>query len=169
MLCAIWVEIGPVVLEKKSKIGKVYRKTDGRTDRQTRDDRRSEKLTWAFSPGELKKSFLQNHFSYHLHKALILNPFIPPVHFSEGSDRCQASYSFREVCIHWGERNTGDTLDFSGGVAVVILKQSMLWTFAVYGVIFAWVFLLPFSPANYFCCFEFIQTPLWHLMKFVWC
>ena len=38
------VEIGPVVLEKKSKIGKVYRRTDGRTDRQT-DERRSEKLT----------------------------------------------------------------------------------------------------------------------------
>ena len=33
------VEIGPVVLEKKSKIGKVYRGTDrqtvGQTDRQT--------------------------------------------------------------------------------------------------------------------------------------
>ena len=47
------VEIGPVVLEKKSKIGKVYRQTDGRTDkqtdgqtdRQTTDERQSEKLT----------------------------------------------------------------------------------------------------------------------------
>ena len=47
------VKIDPVVLEKKSKIGKVYRqtdrktdgRTDGRTDRQTTDDRRSEKLT----------------------------------------------------------------------------------------------------------------------------
>ena len=29
------VEIGPVVLEKKSKIGKVYRRTDRQTDRQT--------------------------------------------------------------------------------------------------------------------------------------
>ena len=52
------VEIGPVVLEKKSKIGKVYRRTDrqtdGQTDRQTTDERRSEKLTWAFSSGELK-------------------------------------------------------------------------------------------------------------------
>ena len=28
-------EIGQVVLEKKLKIGKVYRQTDGRTDRQT--------------------------------------------------------------------------------------------------------------------------------------
>ena len=41
------VEIGPVALEKKSKkIGKVSEnRTDGRTDRQTTDDRRSEKLT----------------------------------------------------------------------------------------------------------------------------
>ena len=29
------VEIGPVVLEKKSKIGKVYRRTDRQTDRLT--------------------------------------------------------------------------------------------------------------------------------------
>ena len=42
------VEIGPVVLEKM-KMWKVYRRTDGRTDRQTTDDRWSEKLTWAFS------------------------------------------------------------------------------------------------------------------------
>ena len=43
------VEIGSVVIEKKSKIGKVYRQTDGQTDeqtdRQTTDVRRSEKLT----------------------------------------------------------------------------------------------------------------------------
>ena len=44
------VEIGPVVLEKKTKMWKVYRQTD----RQTTDDRWSEKLTWAFSSGELK-------------------------------------------------------------------------------------------------------------------
>ena len=57
------VEIGPVVLEKKMKMWKVYRqtdrrtdgRTDGRTDRQTTDDRWSEKLTWAFSSGELIK------------------------------------------------------------------------------------------------------------------
>ena len=29
------VEIGPGVLEKKSKIGKIYRRTDRRTERQT--------------------------------------------------------------------------------------------------------------------------------------
>ena len=48
------VKIGPMVLEIQSKIGKVYRQTDGQTDRQTTDDRRSEKLTLAFSSGELK-------------------------------------------------------------------------------------------------------------------
>ena len=48
------VEIGPVVLEKKMKMWKVYRQTHRRTDRQTTDDRWSEKLTWAFSSGELK-------------------------------------------------------------------------------------------------------------------
>ena len=40
------------------KMWKVYRQTvrqkDGRTDGQTKDNRRSEKLTWAFSLGELK-------------------------------------------------------------------------------------------------------------------
>ena len=35
------VEIGPVVLEKKSKIGIVYRQTDRQTDRRT--DRRRTK------------------------------------------------------------------------------------------------------------------------------
>ena len=45
------VEIGPMGLEKKLKIGKVYRQTDRQTDGQTMDDRRSEKLTLAFSSG----------------------------------------------------------------------------------------------------------------------
>ena len=36
------VEIGPVVLEKKSKIGNVYRRTDGQTDRRrTTGDQKS--------------------------------------------------------------------------------------------------------------------------------
>ena len=48
------LKIGPVVLEKKSKIGQVYRQTDRQTNGQT-DDRQSEKLTWAFSSGELRK------------------------------------------------------------------------------------------------------------------
>ena len=36
------------------KMWKVYRRTDRQTDRQTTDDRWSEKPTWAFSSGELK-------------------------------------------------------------------------------------------------------------------
>ena len=35
-------------------------RTDGRTDRQTTDDRRSEKLSWAFSSGELIKELILN-------------------------------------------------------------------------------------------------------------
>ena len=35
------VEIGPVILEKKSKIGKVYERTDRQTDRrQTKGDQK---------------------------------------------------------------------------------------------------------------------------------
>jgi hypothetical protein len=60
------VKIGPVVLEKKSKMWKVYRQTDDKrqtpddrqTDRRTTDKKRSEKLTWAFSSGELKTIIL---------------------------------------------------------------------------------------------------------------
>ena len=53
------VEIGSVGLKKKKmKMWKVYRQTDGRTDRrtngQTTDNRWSVKLTWAFSSRELK-------------------------------------------------------------------------------------------------------------------
>jgi hypothetical protein len=39
---------------------KVCRRTDGRSDRRTPDNGRSEKLTWAFSSGELKIKY----FSY---------------------------------------------------------------------------------------------------------
>ena len=49
--------ISPLGRAWKMKMWKVYRQTDGRTDRRTdrqTDDRWSEKLTWAFSSGELK-------------------------------------------------------------------------------------------------------------------
>ena len=49
------VDIGSVVVEKKMKMLKVYRWTDRRTDRRMTDDRRSDKLTRAFSLGDLKK------------------------------------------------------------------------------------------------------------------
>ena len=48
------VEIGPVFLEKKLKMWKVYRRTGRQIDRQTTDNRRSEKVTLCFSSGELK-------------------------------------------------------------------------------------------------------------------
>ena len=60
MLVSSLVEIGSVDLENRSKIGKVYKWTDRRTyrqtDRQSTEDRRLEKLTWAFISGELKTS-----------------------------------------------------------------------------------------------------------------
>ena len=58
------VVIGPVDLEKKMKMWKVYRRTDRQTDRQTTDDRWSEKLTWAFSSGELKTCLFRLLTSY---------------------------------------------------------------------------------------------------------
>ena len=53
--CQVWLKNHSVVLEKRMKIWKVYiqMQTDGHKDGQT-DDRHSEKLKWAFSPGELK-------------------------------------------------------------------------------------------------------------------
>ena len=47
------VEIGPVVLEKKMKMRKVYRQMDEQMDRQMKDNRQSKKLTWVFSSGNL--------------------------------------------------------------------------------------------------------------------
>ena len=52
ILCAKFGWNRPMVLEKKIKMWKDYR----RTDRQTTDDRWSEKFTWAFSSGELKSA-----------------------------------------------------------------------------------------------------------------
>ena len=57
-LVSILVEIGPVVL-KKIKMWKNYRQKDRRTDGH-KDNRRSEKLTWSFSSGELKDGFFLN-------------------------------------------------------------------------------------------------------------
>ena len=71
------VEIGPVVLGKKMKMWKVNR----RTDRQTK--RWLEKLTWAFSSGELKKkidSWVASEILSHLKGALsIFLNFIVPI------------------------------------------------------------------------------------------
>ena len=73
-----FVEIGPVVLEKKLKMWKVYRRTDGQTDRQTdgqTDNRRSEKLTWAYSSDELKR--LWQTWFYNMHGwLLIVEPLV---------------------------------------------------------------------------------------------
>ena len=53
MLCAKFGWNWPSGTGEEDENGKRLEK-DGRTDRQTTDDRWSEKLTWAFSSGELK-------------------------------------------------------------------------------------------------------------------
>ena len=55
ILCAKVGWIWPSGSGEEDENVKVYRQTDRRTDRQTTDDRWSEKLTWAFSSGELKR------------------------------------------------------------------------------------------------------------------
>ena len=49
-LCLVWLE-----KDENVKSLQTDGRTDGRTDGQTTDDRWSEKLTWAFSSGELKR------------------------------------------------------------------------------------------------------------------
>ena len=51
-LCQVWLKLTQWFLRRIRKLEKF---TDGQTDRQTPDERLSEKLTWAFSSGELKK------------------------------------------------------------------------------------------------------------------
>ena len=48
------VEIGPVVLEKKMKMWKVYDNVNNNANNNDNDKFWSEKLTWAFGSGELK-------------------------------------------------------------------------------------------------------------------
>ena len=50
-LCQVWLNLAQWFWRRRWKCEKF---TDRRTDRQTTDDRWSEKLTWAFSSGELK-------------------------------------------------------------------------------------------------------------------
>ena len=73
------VETGQGVLEEKMKTWKVYRQTniqtDGHTDRWT-DDRRSEKLIWTFSSGELKSKEKWNTHKLLLEKNIIIYTFI---------------------------------------------------------------------------------------------
>ena len=59
VLCQVWLKLAQWFWRRRWKCEKFTdRQTDGRTngrtDRQTPDDRWSEKLTWAFSSGELK-------------------------------------------------------------------------------------------------------------------
>jgi hypothetical protein len=51
-LCQIWLKLVQWFWRGSRKCKSL--KTDGQTDRRMTDSRRSEKLTWAFSSGELK-------------------------------------------------------------------------------------------------------------------
>ena len=56
-LCQVWLVLAQSFWRRRWKCEKFTdRQTDGRTDRQTTDDRWSEKLTWTFSSGELTKT-----------------------------------------------------------------------------------------------------------------
>ena len=56
LLCKVCLKLAQWFWRRRWKCVKFTDgRTDGRTDRQTTDDRWSEKLTWAFSSGELKK------------------------------------------------------------------------------------------------------------------
>ena len=60
-LCQVWLKLAQWFWRRRWKYKKFTDRqtdgqTDGRTDRQTTDDRWSEKLTWAFSSGELKNA-----------------------------------------------------------------------------------------------------------------
>ena len=54
-LCQVWLKLAQWFRTRRWKSKRFTdRRTDGRTDSQTTDNRWSEKLTWAFSSGELK-------------------------------------------------------------------------------------------------------------------
>ena len=65
-LCQVWLKLAQWFWRRRWKCEKFTdRQTDGQTNGQTTDDRWSEKLTWAFSSGELK-SLSHSHIVYNL-------------------------------------------------------------------------------------------------------
>ena len=67
--CAKFGKIGPMVLEKKMTMWKVYRQTD----RRKPDDRKS---SWAFSPGKLRMGFKSHFICSHIYDVVDINIFI---------------------------------------------------------------------------------------------
>ena len=61
-LCQVWLKSAHWFWRRRWKCEKFR---DGQTDRQTMDDRWSEKLTWAFSSGELKTKLFICTFCFH--------------------------------------------------------------------------------------------------------
>ena len=62
-LCQVWLQLAQWFWRRRWKCEKFTDgRTDGQMDRQTTDNRGSEKLTWAFSSGELKKTSMGKQF-----------------------------------------------------------------------------------------------------------
>ena len=62
MLCAKFVEIGPVVLEQKMKMWNVYKQMESKIQcRWITNNELSEILTWTFSSNELKLVFVYHY------------------------------------------------------------------------------------------------------------
>ena len=65
--CQGWLKLAEWFLRRRWKCEKFTDgRTDGRTDRQTTDDRRLEKRTWAFSSGELKTFYFLKLGDFHV-------------------------------------------------------------------------------------------------------
>jgi hypothetical protein len=60
-LCQVCLKLAKWFWRRSQKCKSLQ--TDGRTDRRTTDNGWSEKLTWAFSSGELKTSLIPNFFN----------------------------------------------------------------------------------------------------------
>ena len=98
-----WVEIGLVFWRRKKNI-------ENSTDRFLRTENRwSEKLTWAFSLGELKKTI---SWLFHSFWKLRFHFFFKVISFSfaektlpTGSCQCQKQISFLWNLYHWHQTN----------------------------------------------------------------
>lgn len=67
------------------------------------------------------------------------NPCHWPVILSECSDSGQSSDSLWEMCIHGGQRNTGNPLHFPRGVSVVMLKSKKYKCFISFDSLKVWI------------------------------
>jgi hypothetical protein len=74
-LCQVWLKLAQWFWRRSRKYKSL---TDRRTDRQTMDNGRSEKLTWAFRSGELKSLKEKQGFCFYL--SLVMMPHLSSTH-----------------------------------------------------------------------------------------